>query len=236
LKSPFTFKKYGQSGIEVSELFSHTAECIDEIAVVRSMHALSNNHTPAILQMMTGFIQPGRPSVGSWTTYGLGSENQNLPALLVLMDNVGPPLGGAQIGALASFLVFTRELRSATKEIALSIWHRRNLSKPSISAVGWISFKMLNDHHVARHPEEGGTGLAGSLPMSCVPLAKPGPQKSSTCRKKPRPRISCTAWTTRLWHFGRNCILARRLVEKGVRFVQLYGGGMLQNRGCAWYT
>jgi hypothetical protein len=96
LKSPCEFKKYGESGIEVSDLFPHTAECIDDIAVIRSMHALSNNHTPAILQMMTGFIQPGRPSLGAWAVYGLGTENQNLPAYVVLLDKTGGPLGGGQ--------------------------------------------------------------------------------------------------------------------------------------------
>jgi len=96
LQSPFAFKKYGQSGIDVSELFAQTADCIDEIAVVRSMHALSNNHTPATLQMMTGSIQPGRPCLGSWSIYGLGTENQNLPAFVVLLDSMGGPMGGSQ--------------------------------------------------------------------------------------------------------------------------------------------
>src|ERR1700687_5120725 len=69
LKSPFTFRKYGQSGLDVSDLFPLTAESADDLAVIRSMNALSNNHNPAILQMMTGVIQPGRPSVGSWGVY-----------------------------------------------------------------------------------------------------------------------------------------------------------------------
>src|SRR5262245_6260231 len=97
LKSPFNFQRYGQSGYEVSDLFRHTATCIDDIALIRSMRALSNNHNPAILQMMTGVIQPGRPSLGSWTVYGLGTENQNLPAFVVLLDKTGGPLGGAQL-------------------------------------------------------------------------------------------------------------------------------------------
>jgi len=127
LKSPFSFKKYGQSGIEVSELFSHTADCIDDIAVVRSMHALSNNHTPAILQMMTGFIQPGRPSLGAWTIYGLGSENQNLPAFVVLLDSMGGPLGDRPIVAASHNrnTDWTRAMADVTAPgdaAALQIW------------------------------------------------------------------------------------------------------------------
>jgi hypothetical protein len=81
LPSPFKFQKYGQSGIEVSELFAKTAESIDEIAVIRSMHADVPNHEPSLLLMNCGDARQIRPSVGSWVTYGLGTENQNLPGV-----------------------------------------------------------------------------------------------------------------------------------------------------------
>src|SRR5579862_6858355 len=81
-KSPFAFKKYGQSGIEVSEIFPHIAEHIDEIAVIRSMHADVPNHEPSLLLMNCGDGRLVRPSMGSWLTYGLGSENQNLPGFI----------------------------------------------------------------------------------------------------------------------------------------------------------
>ena len=94
--SPFKFRPYGESGIEVSEIFSRTAQHIDEIAVIRSMYAQVPNHEPSLLMMNTGHIQPGRPAMGSWLTYGLGSENQDLPGFVVLCPNqptvVGPPL------------------------------------------------------------------------------------------------------------------------------------------------
>ncbi len=96
MKSPFTFKKYGQSGIEVSEIFPHIGECIDDICVVRSVHTEIPNHEPAIIMMNTGANQPGRPSMGSWLTYGLGTDNKNLPGFVVLCPEVpttvGPPL------------------------------------------------------------------------------------------------------------------------------------------------
>ncbi|HEY1859715.1 MAG TPA: DUF1501 domain-containing protein, partial [Gemmataceae bacterium] len=82
--SPFQFKKYGQSGIEVSEIFPHVGECIDDIAVIRSMHADVPNHEPSLLLMNCGEARLIRPSMGSWVTYGLGSDNQNLPGFIAM--------------------------------------------------------------------------------------------------------------------------------------------------------
>src|SRR6059058_327259 len=93
--SPFKFQKYGQSGIEVSELFPHVAECIDDIAVIRSMHADVPNHEPSLLLMNCGDARLIRPSLGSWLTYGLGTENQNLPGFMVMCPG-GYPIQESQ--------------------------------------------------------------------------------------------------------------------------------------------
>ncbi|MEO6212532.1 MAG: DUF1501 domain-containing protein [Vicinamibacterales bacterium] len=96
MRSPFTFKKYGQSGMDVSELFPHIGGCADDICFVRSVHTDIPNHEPSMLMMNTGHTQVGRPSIGAWLTYGLGTENRNLPAYVVLCPatptTVGPPL------------------------------------------------------------------------------------------------------------------------------------------------
>lgn len=96
MRSPFQFKKYGQCGMEVSELFPHVGECADDICFIRSVYTDIPNHEPAMLMMNTGFSQVGRPSLGSWLTYGLGTENENLPGFVVLCPDVpttvGPPL------------------------------------------------------------------------------------------------------------------------------------------------
>lgn len=96
MKSPFTWKKYGQCGMEISELFPHVGECADDICWIRSVYTDIPNHEPAMLMMNTGFSQAGRPSLGAWLTYGLGTENDNLPGYLVLCPDVpttvGPPL------------------------------------------------------------------------------------------------------------------------------------------------
>src|ERR671935_292963 len=98
MRSPFTFKKYGKAGIEVSELFPHVGECVDDICFIRSMYTDIPNHEPSMLMMNTGHTQVGRPSLGSWLTYGLGTDNKNLPGFVVLCPDVpttvGPPLWG----------------------------------------------------------------------------------------------------------------------------------------------
>src|SRR5579871_4616756 len=95
MRSPFTFQKYGKSGIEVSEIFPHLGTCVDDMCFVRSVYGDSNNHAPALFEMNTGSIQQGHPSVGSWVTYGLGTQNQDLPAFVVMTDHRGGPIGGA---------------------------------------------------------------------------------------------------------------------------------------------
>src|SRR5262244_1668335 len=96
MKSPFSFKKYGKSGTEVSELFPYVGECVDDICVVRSVYTDIPNHEPALIMMNSGANVAGRPSMGSWITYGLGTENKNLPSFVVLCPEVpttvGPPL------------------------------------------------------------------------------------------------------------------------------------------------
>ena len=92
--SPFQFRKYGQCGMDVSELFPMIARHVDELAFLRSVYGKSNDHVQATYELNTGKIQMGLPSVGSWVTYGLGSENQSLPAFVVIYDRRGGPLGG----------------------------------------------------------------------------------------------------------------------------------------------
>jgi hypothetical protein len=94
MPSPWTFRKHGESGIEVSELFPHMAQHVDDIALIRSMYGISPAHGPALFQMNTGSILAGHPSVGSWVSYGLGSENENLPGFIVFTDHRGGPING----------------------------------------------------------------------------------------------------------------------------------------------
>ena len=95
LPSPYQFTRHGDAGIDMAETYPHLAQVADELCVIRSMHAESNNHGPALFQMQTGSLLSGRPSMGSWAAYGLGTENENLPAFVVMMDHQGAPVNGA---------------------------------------------------------------------------------------------------------------------------------------------
>lgn len=95
MRSPYQFAKHGRAEIDIAETFPLLARHADDLCVIRSLHAESNNHGPALFQMNSGFIQAGRPCMGSWVTYGLGSESENLPAFVVLLDHQGAPVNGA---------------------------------------------------------------------------------------------------------------------------------------------
>jgi hypothetical protein len=225
LRSPFEFKKYGECGAEVSELFRHTAECVDDIAFIRSMHALSNNHTPAILQMMTGFIQPGRPCLGAWTVYGLGTENQNLPAFVVLLDKMGGPLGGAQnwsAGYMPASFQGTpfRNQGQPVADLAPPKYVEPERQRARLDFI-----KELNQLHLKEN--------AGDLELAARIEAYELAYRMQSSAPEAVDFSKETEATRQLYgfgdpdcdHFAHNCLLARRLVERGVRFVQLYGGG-----------
>src|SRR5436190_21380005 len=126
LKSPFTFKKYGQSGIEINEIFPKLAECADDLCVVRSMYTDRPNHEPSLFMLNSGEKLPGRPSMGSWVTYGLGTENQNLPGFVVLCP--GLPVVGPQLWS-STFLPAVYQgtyLNTEEKDTDRLIQHIRN--------------------------------------------------------------------------------------------------------------
>ena len=95
MKSPFKFNRHGQSGIDVCDQFPHLSRCVDDLCVIRSMHCESNNHAPALFQMQSGSLLAGHPSMGSWATYGLGSQCRDLPGFVVMLDHQGAPVNGA---------------------------------------------------------------------------------------------------------------------------------------------
>ncbi len=129
MASPFKFSQHGQNGMWVSELFPHMARHVDDVCFIHSLQADSNNHAPASYQMHTGDIRPGKASLGSWVTYGLGTENQNLPGYVMLFD--AGPLGGA--GNYSNGFLPPRFSRrgSATKARPCSICCRRKNSPPA---------------------------------------------------------------------------------------------------------
>ena len=221
-RSPFKFKKYGQSGIEVSELFSHVGEMIDDVCVVRSMHADVPNHEPSLMLMNCGHAQFVRPSVGSWVTYGLGSENQNLPGFISMCPG-GYPIKGAenwQAGFLPGAYQATY-IDSKHREIERLIANIRNASGMGREEQRrqLDLLQMLNGRHQKARQEDPelearvqSFELAYRMQMEASDAFDISQEPEST-REMYGDSIQ-----------ARQILVARRLVERGVRYIQLWHG------------
>ncbi len=224
LKSPFTFRRYGQSGLDISELFPETGACADDLAVIRSLHTASNNHAPATLQMMTGNLQPGRPCLGSWSIYGLGTENQNLPAFVVLLDKTGGPIGGPQnwsagfIPGVYQGTPFSNQgdplLDLSSPELVSSEHQRKRLD----------FIQSLNEIHLEVNQRESELAARMASYELAFRMQASAPEAVDLSSESVATKKLYGVEDEATEHFGRNCLLARRLVERGVRFVQLFGG------------
>jgi hypothetical protein len=223
--SPYKFAKHGQSGMEIAETYPRLSEHADQLCVIRSLHTESNNHAPALFQMNSGFVQAGRPSVGSWVTYGLGSECDNLPAFVVLLDHQGAPVNGA-LNWSNGFMPAAYQgvpFRSSGDPIAYLSPPKKVTTDRQRARLDLL--KEWNFQFAAANPAEerlqariSAYELAFRMQMSateCTDLSR----ESAATQREYGLEDPVTA------HFGRNCLLARRLVERGVRFVQLYSGG-----------
>jgi Protein of unknown function (DUF1501) len=219
LKSPFKFKKYGQSGIEISELYPHVASCVDDLCIVRSMVADNINHNGACLQMNTGEQAFSRPSMGSWLLYGLGSENQNLPGFIVISPS--QPAQGAPLWS-SSFLPAAYQ-GTLVSDLKNPIANLRNgtFSLPQQRSQ-LDALRQLNELHRLRREDDSRLNariesfeLAYRMQLE-APVAFDVDSESEATRRL----YGLHEKTTEI--FGRQCLMARRLVERGVRFVQVY--------------
>jgi Protein of unknown function (DUF1501) len=219
LASPFKFAKHGQAGIDVSELLPHTAGCVDDICVIRSMVADNINHNGACLQMNTGEQAFSRPSMGSWLLYGLGTENQNLPGFVVISP--AQPAQGAPLWS-SSFLPAAYQgtlVADLNKPIA-------NLKNPGIPRDHQCSqldlLRQLNELH--RDRREVDTELDARIASFelAFRMQKEAPEAFSLDGETDATKklYGLHDQTTEI--FGKQCLLARRLVERGVRMVQVY--------------
>ena len=222
LPSPYKFSKHGQSGLEISELLPHTAQCVDDIALIRSMYTETRNHEPALFMMQSGRIIMGRPSMGAWITYGLGTENQNLPAYVVLDDPRGLPINGIQNWQSAWLppLYQGTRFRSEGPPV-LNLEPRPEWPEPALEAQRSL-LRRLNEAHRQRHPYEpdldgriSSYELAARMQMS-VGETLDLSQESEKTKEMYGLNEELTA------SYGKRCLMARRLVERGVRFIQIY--------------
>lgn len=228
LRGPaWPFRQHGASGLWVSGLLPHLATQADKLTLVRSMVSKSANHMPAVAQMNTGFILTGFPAMGAWVTYALGSENENLPAFVVLPDRDSHPWGGSAqwtngfLPATVQGTAFrTRSGGAPVPDLALP---------QDVSAAGradastWL--QEMNRNYALAHPEDSSLEarvrsyeVAARMQVSVPEIADLGSESEAT-----RRLYGCEQEETS--GLANNCLLARRLVERGVRFVQIYQGG-----------
>ncbi|MBL9127090.1 MAG: DUF1501 domain-containing protein [Verrucomicrobiales bacterium] len=235
MKSVYPFRRHGQSGAWVSSLFPHLAGCVDDLCFVHSMYAKSNNHTPATFQMNSGFTLNGFPCMGAWLSYGLGTENENLPAFVVLPDPRGLPAGGS-INWTSGFLPANHQgvpFRTQGTEPIPDLRAPESLSPAHRAS----EFRMLADANRAfaeAHP--GDTAFAARLRsyelaarmQTSIPEATRFDDESEATRRLYGVDDPANKG------FARNCLMARRLLERGVRFVQIFNGGSFGSPRINW--
>ena len=220
-RSPFTFKKYGQSGIEVSEIFSHVGECIDDIAVIRSMHADVPNHEPSLMLMNCGESRLVRPSMGSWLTYGLGTENQNLPGFIAMCPN-GYPIKGTQ-NWQSAFLPGVYQgtyINTKHTDVEKLIEHIRSHYVSRKAQRRQLDLLAeLNAQHLAARDNDAELDAR----IQSFELAYRMQADATDAFDITREPEHIRAMYGPGLH-ARQLLIARRLVERGVRFVQLWHG------------
>jgi hypothetical protein len=219
--SPFKFQKYGESGIEVSELFAHTARHIDDIAVIRSMHADVPNHEPSLMLMNCGESRLVRPSLGSWLTYGLGTENLNLPGFIAMVPN-GYPIVETQ-NWQSAFLPGVYQgtyVNTQHAEIDKLVENVRNQWLPPEAQRRQLDvLARLNQ----RHKEERGFDPALDARIHSFELAYRMQREAAEAFDVSRePKHVLDAYGRGVQ--ARQILIARRLIERGVRFVQVWHG------------
>jgi hypothetical protein len=234
MPSPFEFKPHGRSGKMVSELFPHVGAKSDEIAFIHSVFGKSNDHVQATYEMQSGQIRMGFPSVGSWITYGLGAESASLPAFVVMADHRGGPLGGPNDWS-AGFMpaAYQGTLFRASGDPIVDLKPPVGLT-PARQRARLDVLAKLNELDMEKFP--GSSDLAARISsyelayrmQGCAPNAVDITKESEATKKLYGLDNKVTE------PFGRSCLMARRLVENGVRFVQLFHGGMGNQNTDTW--
>ncbi|RUL87283.1 DUF1501 domain-containing protein [Tautonia sociabilis] len=218
----FRFSRHGQSGAELSEVLPHLAKVVDELAIVRSMHTDQFNHAPAQIFLNTGSPLPGRPSMGSWVTYGIGSEADNLPGFVVLSSGSG--ISGGAANWSSGFLptafegVVFRSEGDPILNVSSPPGYDDELQRDSLDLV-----RSLNERHLGRVGDPEIAARIASYEMA-YRMQSSAPELMDLAGES-RETLELYGATPGRVSFANNCLLARRMVERGVRFVQLYHEG-----------
>ncbi len=218
------WKQHGQSGIWVSDWLPHTAQCVDDIAVIRSCWAEGINHSSGICQMNTGSILAGRPSLGAWISYGLGTENENLPGFVVMQDNNATVVNGPRNWGAG----FMPAVYQGTR-FSVSAEPIPNLNPPEgvteARQRGKLDYlNRLNRRHAFSREQQSELDARIASYELAFRMQTEAPEAVDLSRETEPTKQLYGLDQKETAAMGRNCLLARRLVERGVRFVQIYHG------------
>jgi hypothetical protein len=226
------FRPRGQTGKMISDMLPHLAELADELCFVHSMTANSNTHGPAENQMSTGFTLEGFPSMGAWISYALGTENQNLPAFIAIPD----PRGVPQVGPNhwnSAFLPPAFQGTAFNTDTPIPNLKAPNSISTSAETASRDFLSFLNERHLARHPGDSELGariasyeLAARMQLSAAEVTDFSGESPAVLQN-----YGTNDTNALKARFAKNCVLARRLIERGVRFVQLFNGAYAMGEG-----
>jgi hypothetical protein len=225
LASSRKFEKFGQSGIEVSDLFPNVARHVDELALIRSCHHEAFVHSMALNLMNTGSIRLGFPSMGSWVVYGLGSESRNLPAYMVMLDGgtkAGPPVYGSGFLPATYQGTVVRTKGDPFLDIkppsGMSIDQQRDMLDNA---------KWFDEQHMASRSDDTNLSARIAAYELAFRMQAKAPELVDLSKETETTKQTYGIDQDTTREFGSKCLLARRMVERGVRFVQVYSGGLL---------
>ncbi|HEU0123787.1 MAG TPA: DUF1501 domain-containing protein [Bryobacteraceae bacterium] len=227
--SPWEFHRCGKSGLEISALYPHLSEHADDIAVIRSCHGDAFDHAPAIYLRTSGSQFPGRPSLGAWSVYGLGSENQNLPAFVVMSDGAMKSGAGAY-GAGYLPAVYQGTIFRSGQNPVLHLNSPKGVNAEAQRDTLDLIARMNRRHFAEREEDTSLDARIASYELA-YRMQSEAPEVVDISKESEATRKLYGIGEQATDDFGRKCLLARRLVERGVRFVQLYCG---TNLGDDW--
>lgn len=232
MKSPFAFKQYGNSGTWASEIFPNMSQHVDDMAFIHSCFTQTNNHSPGLFQINTGMSRMGFPCAGAWVTYGLGTENQNLPAFVVMYDTLGRglPKGHASNWG-AGFLpgVYQGTALNAQGQPINNLSRDAAMTDPEQRAQLDL-MHALNTLDLERQQKDSELAARIESYELAYRMQMAAPDALDFASEPESIRTMYGVEEKRCAHFAKQCLMARRLVERGVRMVQIYSGGMENER------
>lgn len=224
MKSPFSFKQYGECGQWVCDKYTNVAKHVDKMAFIKSCYSESNDHVPAIYQINSGLPRPGFPTAGAWATYGLGSENQNLPGYVVMGNTQGAKGGPHNWGAGFLPSTFQGTLFRSQGAPVLNLNRQPKITKQDQRAQLDLMAK-LNDEHMRRHSRDAEFANRMQSFELAFRMQKEATDVVDLSHETQATHALYGIDNPRSKSFGSKCLMARRLVESGVRFVQVYSDG-----------